>query len=400
MNFKSILNVFAVAVAVSSVSAQDTAKVAFVVNTYATVTATRDSRSPVSITVTANTEKTLAVPLAGTDAIRYTGGTQGRLNAPTVSGSRGNITLRLPAQSYQHAEISLHAVNGKRILRGKATATETATAISRRNVAAGVYLLSVKGLNGEAFTARLTHDGGNVNINAAFGSASVSPDRKLAKSAAEEAWNIKVSADGYKDSTYSLNLVSGDNNPKQTITLAPSAPQNTFIDGRDGKVYKWTTIGTQTWMAQNLNYDGAGVCYDNIDANCTKYGRLYSWIAAISVCPAGWHLPSYDEWDELVNFVGGASVAGQKLKSTTGWGEGLGTDNYGFTALPGGNYSISPYSDSSFGYAGTTGYWWTSTGHGSLINEAHFWSMSNESNSVNRTYWVKTNQYSVRCVAD
>ena len=109
-----------------------------------------------------------------------------------------------------------------------------------------------------------------------------------------------------------------------------------FTDSRDGKKYKTVAIGMQTWMAENLNYDDRyGKCYDNNPANCEIYGRLYDWRTAMEVCPAGWHLPSSEEWQELVNTVG--DDAGTKLKATVSWNSGgNGTDEFGFTALAGG----------------------------------------------------------------
>ena len=102
-------------------------------------------------------------------------------------------------------------------------------------------------------------------------------------------------------------------------------------------------IGTQIWMAENLNCDVRGVCYDYDSENCEKYGRLYTWEAANNVCPSGWHLPSDDEWTTLVNYVeidGDCSnCAGARLKSTTGWeswGSHNGTDDYG-------NYATFPH---------------------------------------------------------
>jgi len=215
----------------------DTAYVEFRVNVNATVTATQSGNSAtVSMPITANQDKTLAIPLSGTNSVWHTGGALERLNAPAVSNSRGNITLRLPAQAYQNAEIALHTVSGKRVLRGKAAASEATSAISRKNIAAGVYLLSVKGINGSAFTMRLTHRGGNMNINAVFGGENASSERRLAKAAAED-WTIKVSASGYVDSTYTLNLVSGTGNAKQVITLTANTVAYTVIfDANGGSV--------------------------------------------------------------------------------------------------------------------------------------------------------------------
>jgi uncharacterized protein (TIGR02145 family) len=137
--------------------------------------------------------------------------------------------------------------------------------------------------------------------------------------------------------------------------------KGTFTDPRDGKTYKTITIGKQTWMAENLNYEASGSkSYDNSESNSQKYGRLYNWETAKKVCPPGWHLPSDKEWQELVNFAGGTKTAGTRLKARSGWNDyegrsGNGTDEFGFSALPGGDGSL----EGSFGGAGNTGSWWS-----------------------------------------
>ena len=114
-----------------------------------------------------------------------------------------------------------------------------------------------------------------------------------------------------------------------------------LVDERDGRKYKTVKIGQQIWMAENLNHSVRGShCYKNNVANCKKYGQLYSWSHAIEVCPDGWHLPSVDEFKELIENVGGKS-AGKSLKSTTGWAKQNGkdcngTDEFGFSARAGG----------------------------------------------------------------
>jgi len=396
----------------------DTAYVPFVIDANSTIIASFDDDSPpVTRYVLADTENTLAIPLRGTNAARFTGRAQGRQNAPIVSGSRGNITLRLPAQSYQNAEISLHSVNGKRILRANAAASETAAAISRQHVAAGAYLLSVKGINGSAFTTRLTHKGGDMNISVAFGAGNVTPGRKLAKSAtATEEWTVRIIpsspdiASDYCDSTYTLGLAAGTN-PLQEINLKTGCggQQNlTFTDSRDGQIYRAVVIGNQIWMAENLKYSGdpstpsvvpIGVCYENSLDSCDKYGRLYSWAEANTLCPAEFHLPSDDEWAELADFAGDILTAGGKLKSTSGWNNngtinGNGTDEYGFKALPGGR----GYSSGVFGAAGNSGAWWTATGSGAA--GAYARGMGNGHAELTRAGQSKENMlFSVRCVA-
>ena len=150
-----------------------------------------------------------------------------------------------------------------------------------------------------------------------------------------------------------------------SIPTPPPTPTpisgNTLHDSRDGKTYRTVKIGSQIWMAENMNYDAKGSkCYKNNPNNCTKYGRMYNWETAMKACPSGWHLPSNGEWDVLHNYAGG-SYAGIKLKARSGW-YSCGASNYshypycedtyGFSALPGG-YG---YLDGSFDFADTTGH--------------------------------------------
>jgi uncharacterized protein (TIGR02145 family) len=132
----------------------------------------------------------------------------------------------------------------------------------------------------------------------------------------------------------------------------------TLNDSRDGKKYKIVKIGQQIWMAENLNYIASGSkCYENQESNCQQYGRLYNWNTAMKACPKGWHLPNDKEWKSLVYFASD-KIAGKKLKAKNGWnGNGNGTDDYGFSALPGG----VGRSDGSFVNVGDSGGWWSSS---------------------------------------
>jgi len=169
-----------------------------------------------------------------------------------------------------------------------------------------------------------------------------------------------------------------------------------FVDNRDGKRYRTVNIGHLTWMAENLNYNAASSgCYENRAANCEKYGRLYDWSAAKEACPAGWHLPSDEEWTALTDFVGDRNTAGGKLKSTGGWRDnGNGTDGYGFSALPGG-YGKS---DGSFGDTGTNGFWWSAAEYDA--SSAWIRSMSFNFELTFRFNIAKSYMYSVRCVQE
>ncbi len=151
----------------------------------------------------------------------------------------------------------------------------------------------------------------------------------------------------------------------------------------DGNTYTMVTIGTQVWMKENLKVSkyrngdaiptnlnnfqwqnptsGAYSIYNNDPANNTTYGKLYNWYAVADprgLCPAGWHVPSDAEWTTLENYLGGASVAGGKLKSTsTLWSTPNtgATNESGFSGLPGGSRHAS------FGNFGTSAFFWTAT---------------------------------------
>jgi uncharacterized protein (TIGR02145 family) len=93
------------------------------------------------------------------------------------------------------------------------------------------------------------------------------------------------------------------------------AQETSFIDSRDGKEYKILYIGKQVWMGKNLNYESEGSWpYSDKKKNANQYGRLYTFNAALNACPAGWHLPSNKEWQELIDFYGGDLVAGLALR--------------------------------------------------------------------------------------
>lgn len=168
------------------------------------------------------------------------------------------------------------------------------------------------------------------------------------------------------------------------------AVARTLTDKRNGQVYKIVQIGNQTWMAENLNFDynegtAKSYCYDNSADSCAKYGHLYRRSAAMDsaavfsddgkgcgsgpicnasgtirgVCPDGWHLPSAKEWKTLFSAVGGSSTAGTMLKSQSGWyNSGNGSDAYGFSALPAGDWG---YHDEDFRNAGKYTYFWSSS---------------------------------------
>ncbi len=176
-------------------------------------------------------------------------------------------------------------------------------------------------------------------------------------------------------------------------TAAFAQEEGTFTDSRDKKKYKTVKIGEQTWMAENLNHDAKGSkCYGNKPANCKKYGKLYDWETAMEACPSGWHLPSVNEWKALDDFVGGEDVAWGKLKAKSGWNEdGNGTDEFGFSALPGGG------GGGRGGGIGRIGFWWSANERNSLNAYARFIDNFDSEDSFWDEY-EKSTLFSVRCV--
>jgi len=170
-----------------------------------------------------------------------------------------------------------------------------------------------------------------------------------------------------------------------------------FMFGACGDDFKTVKIGEQTWMAENLNdASKGGKCYDDKPENCEKYGRLYTWAEAVKACPTGWHLPSGNEWQTLVDVVdvGGKRLAGEKLKAKSGWTGGNGTDKYGFSALPGGAIN----SVGGFASVGQIGVWWSATNVNA--DNARIYILLHESSSMGSADTEKMESYSLRCVKD
>ena len=186
----------------------------------------------------------------------------------------------------------------------------------------------------------------------------------------------------------------------------------------EGQTYHTVEIGNQCWFKENLNVgtrtDGSQnmsnngaiekYCYHDNEANCNTYGGLYQWDEMMQytktqgtkgICPAGWHLPTDDEWTTLTDFLGGTGVAGGKMKSTSGWvSNGNGTNSSGFSALPGG----CRYSNGYFYALTSSAYVWSSgeySSGGAWYRRLHY-----GSDEVRLGSYYKSYGFSVRCLKD
>ena len=217
------------------------------------------------------------------------------------------------------------------------------------------------------------------------------------------------------DGTGYKTVCVGDSDGKSSSSAASSSSSvekydnpeifyGTLTDERDNRTYRTVVIGSQTWMAENLNYaypkesaaatDSLSFCYNNDPANCTTYGRLYTWAAAMDACPDGWYLPSNDEWDALETYVSANSSGGvgYALKATSGWeDDGNGTDAFGFGALPAGYSYISGTFTLMLGYTA----FWSSTEYD---GEAYCRYVESQTTSLGTRTSYKDGARSVRCL--
>ncbi len=219
------------------------------------------------------------------------------------------------------------------------------------------------------------------------------------------------------------------NDPYNPVISVPLmgyiAETDSIIDIRDSHVYKVVKIGQQWWLQENLNIgkrinasqDAADneiiekYCYNDVPNNCNIYGGLYPWDEMMDynpsdnrnpgitrgICPVGWHVSTDNEWTELVDYLGGESIAGGKLKETgtTHWispNTGA-TNESGFSALPGGYRNMV-----DFGSMGSLPYFWSSTEYSS--NFAWYRFLHYDYSKVSSLSLNKELGFSVRCLRD
>jgi len=219
-----------------------------------------------------------------------------------------------------------------------------------------------------------------------------------------------------------IDEAQGKTSDEISITLKSSNTGSTVTD-IDGNVYSTVQIGDQLWMAENLKTTtysngtpinlvendtdwenlttGAYCWYDNDQAQYAEtYGALYNWYAVNTgnLCPDGWHVPTDEEWTALENYIasdGHSGTEGEALKAIYGWDDnGNGTDDYGFTGLPGG----FRYGNGTFYPIDKDGYWWSSTEYDAFSAWTRY--LDYDSGCVTRHNYDKTYGLSVRCLRD
>ena len=273
---------------------------------------------------------------------------------------------------------------------------------------------------GEGSSSSESSSSGIVTQNSSSSSENLGPIEN--SSSSEES-----SSSGVESSSSDLTLMGVCKTPTEDNCI-----YGTLYDERDSTTYKTVKIGNQEWMAENLNYKYLGetsqsFCYDGEKENCKKYGRLYQWSAAIDsaslyvdhkmqcgygrspcnipkkwkgVCPKGSHLPTIDEWNSLIDYLG-TNRAGKVLKSNNGWvndyydgivENGNGSDEYGFTVLPSGVKESFKYVREN-----VNAKFWPANDYSERQACKITFSYATETISIN-LHQEKADAYSVRCI--
>jgi len=300
------------------------------------------------------------------------------------------------------AEISVYDVTGRIILQSNQEIQTGSNIFELSGFSKGYYQLSISSKTFKKNKGFVSLNAGNHYPQIRFKSYIYNePKMKSSTKSAKNIFQMPYNAGDEMLYIGYAGLLSEDfvdiPTSSQTVNFifSSSSCGGSFTDNRDGKSYTTVRIGLQCWMAENLKYlpsvvssaigslsfsyyyvygyAGSDVSLAEATTNYNIYGVLYNWQAAMAgstssssnpsgvqgACPAGWHLPSDAEWTQLTDYLGGANVAGGKLKATAFWDSPNtdATNETGFTALPGG----IRYTNGSFYYIGVTGRWWSST---------------------------------------
>lgn len=272
------------------------------------------------------------------------------------------------------------------------------------------------------------------NVQSSSSDKPVESSSSKAKSSSSEISSSSVKPAESSSSEYSsssLQETSSSSSEESSSSSFVGCVMGSLYDDRDDKTYKTVKIGEQEWMAENLNFNykkgnvgsARSYCYNKEDENCDKFGRLYPWTAAIDsayldsaygmkcgfhgvncsipehwrgVCPENWHLPTNEEWMDLILYVGNTDNAGKKLKSSEEWNEKSndtrGTDDVCFSALPAGYRSIS---SEYYDLGNYTNFWSVD-----YYDEKNAYKIGISNNVIHlslRTEWT-SNAFSVRCI--
>lgn len=248
-----------------------------------------------------------------------------------------------------------------------------------------------------------------------------------------EASRLKSSSSMNNDDASSSSSVSDVEKPQSSSSVEVNRVEDTVE--YDGYTYRTVGIGTQMWMAENLRTTtgiDSSWCFNDEPKNCEIYGRLYTWATAMGIdekylyqsalqdgtisdslynrgiCPKGWHIPSDKEWQTLFDFVdasNGVATAGQSLCDPNGAWKGFDdypmTDDYGFSAIPGGKYQYPIEGNSNQGWKdlGSSMHVWSAT-ESVDTSATNVYVRYIQPNQTDRNDFPKMRRRYIRCVKD
>jgi len=227
---------------------------------------------------------------------------------------------------------------------------------------------------------------------------------KFANAAAQDYWTKKI--EGYQKFKREKLVEFRKNEQEHRAEIREKS--NMFTDPRDGQVYRTIKVDGREWFAQNVNYnvEGHSWCYEDKENYCMRGGRLYDLEGARKACPEGWHLPRDREWSDMLmgltqcyDGVDKCEKFANKMKATTGWQGGGGTDEYGFSVFSSGYRKVLGKSTVRYEDMGEyAGFWSAQNGRNETI---WLWAMGRMSDQMTRQLVpgnAKNNAYSVRCI--
>ncbi len=348
----------------------------------------------------------ISTPGNATVAIGQTTGVINYTLDPNVEG-RSSMVVEVSDATFTDqisVTVLIAAVDDESVYVGTPTVSGTLTEGSNLSIASGGTCTDVdygSTSNNVPFTYQWYRDVNNSGLDGAAISGATGTTYRLTQADGAHYIYARVTCSDGRNiikSAYTTNA----------ITFLNVKEVDGLFDSRGSSFYDIVYIGTQVWMAQNLNYAApSSYCKNGDTQNCIDYGRLYSWAVAMDidsalytedkwtgsqfnhkgVCPTGWHLPSSAEWDILEGATGNDATAGQSLKATTSWNSGGGTDLLKFTALAGGHSS------------GNTGVFSTfQSTQSNHMTYAYGRSIENNRDDLLPVGMLKTTALSVRCI--
>lgn len=202
----------------------------------------------------------------------------------------------------------------------------------------------------------------------------------------------------------SMTFVGCKKDKKENPPPSTGPQTGTMTDSRDSKTYNTVTIGSQTWMAQDLNYQGNTLtggtysCYNDNSTNCTTFGTLYTYEAANIACPSGWHLPSDEEWKTLEKGLGMSSTDADINDTWRGTDEGTKLKEGGSSGMNvklGGNWD---YVNNNYYNINSAGTFWTSTKPIGVDTAAYTRRVAQSESGVLRAIYDNRYRFCVRCL--